>query len=308
MSDGSAPQAAASASAASAGAVVLLAQVGRDDVAQPGVMALREDARRAVVGQVAVRPADARLQRGRVARLRKHRAVVVALQHQRIAALQAGPAGGPCSSPRRSARRGAAARRVQLSCSGSSASCGTVNGCSCRSPTTMASPSRAKRSRPSGSAGSPSARQVPRLVHSGRRWRRDSVSAQPTWSPCSWVTKRASRSAIAQPGAGEPHVEFALREAAVHEHAARRSCRCATRSPARCRRCRCPGCKSASISRGVSRRAGPRTTLAGGPSSHFRSASSRLTMRWPASPFSGAPWLSSTVTMLALPSPLTLTR
>ena len=120
-----------------------------------------------------------------------------------------------------------------------------------RSPTTMASPSRAKRSRPSGKAGSPSARQVPRLVHSGRPWRRDSASAQPTWSPCSWVTNTASRSADRQPGAREPGVELALREAAVHEHAARGRAARATRSPARCRHCRCPGCKSASRGRRV---------------------------------------------------------
>ena len=130
MSDGSAPQAAASACGGQRRAVVLLAQVGRDHVAQPGVMARARMLRRAVVGQVAVRAADARLERRRVARLREQRAVVVALQHQRIAALQLGQQVRRCSSPRRSARPGAAGRRCRCSCSGSSASCGTVNGCS----------------------------------------------------------------------------------------------------------------------------------------------------------------------------------
>ena len=43
------------------------------------------------------------------------------------------------------------------------------------------------------------ARQVPRLIHSGNASRSDSATAQPMWSPCSWVTKTASRSVAASP-------------------------------------------------------------------------------------------------------------
>jgi ABC-type branched-subunit amino acid transport system substrate-binding protein len=36
-----------------------------------------------------------------------------------------------------------------------------------------------------GATASPSARQVPRLIQTGRSWRSASATAQPTWSLCS---------------------------------------------------------------------------------------------------------------------------
>src|SRR5438445_7320704 len=62
----------------------------------------------------------------------------------------------------------------------------------------MSWPSRAKFRRP-GSAGSPTARQVPRLIHTAMPLRRARLSAQPMWSPCSWVTKIASMSSGSRP-------------------------------------------------------------------------------------------------------------
>ena len=66
----------------------------------------------------------------------------------------------------------------------------------------------------------PIARQVPRLIHSGMPWRSASVSAQPMWSPCSWVTKTASRSRGGEAGARQPRVELAQREAGSRSAAA----------------------------------------------------------------------------------------
>src|SRR6185295_12201661 len=62
----------------------------------------------------------------------------------------------------------------------------------------IASPSRAKR-RKGGVSTPPIARQVPRLIQTGRPKRRPRLKAQPTWSPCSWVTNTASSSSGASP-------------------------------------------------------------------------------------------------------------
>src|SRR6185369_4690739 len=86
----------------------------------------------------------------------------------------------------------------QRSWSGSAASCATVNGVSSRSPSATFSPSRTKPSR-SGTAVSPSARHVPRLIQTARRCFSANAIAQPMWSLCSWVTKTASRSVGSRP-------------------------------------------------------------------------------------------------------------
>lgn len=81
----------------------------------------------------------------------------------------------------------------QVNCKGSLASCGTVNGMSCKSARSILWPSRAVLRRPFHSQG-PMAIWVPWLIHTGILKRRAKVDAQPMWSPCSWVMNTASMS------------------------------------------------------------------------------------------------------------------
>ena len=82
---------------------------------------------------------------------------------------------------------------------------------------------------------------------SSRPWRRASERAQPTWSPCSWVTNTASSSEGCSPRGPR-----ACRTRAAKPQSSRARWTCRRRGPRppwRCRRCRCRGCRSASARR-----------------------------------------------------------
>ena len=108
-------------------------------------------------------------------------------------------------------------------------------------------------------------------------------------------SRRPRRDRVArEPGARKPVVELAQREAAVDQEARRPSHR---RSPRR--RVALPVLPLPRLQKRTRRVARGR---------YFRSSTSRLTMRLPASPFSGVPCALSTATVLASPSELTVTR
>ena len=79
--------------------------------------------------------ADARLEPRRVRTRREHRRIVVALEHQRVAAARASPRRARVGAPVSVSTPSRRAPSESTYCTGSRASCGTGNGCTCRSPT-----------------------------------------------------------------------------------------------------------------------------------------------------------------------------
>ena len=186
------------------GAVVLLAQVGGDDVAQAVVAAGARISRRGVVGQVAEPPADARLQRRRVARLREQRAVVVALEQQRVAALQVRQQVrrdradvGQHAQVRARRRCSAAAAAPRVVRHGEGLQLQVADRDRPRRRARSAAGRRQRRARRC-------ARQVPRLIHSGTPWRRASVERAADVVAVLVGDEHRVEVVAAQPGARQP--------------------------------------------------------------------------------------------------------
>ena len=244
--------------------------------------ALGEDLRGGVVGEMPVAPGDARLQRRRIARRPASARIVVALEQQRRAAAQLlEQVGGDGAGIGQHAEAGGAVAAAQLQRFGRIVRHGVGQQAQRADGDRLAV---AREVRFDAASSPPIARQVPRLVHSGGRpWRAPGPSAQPTWSPCSWVTNTASSAGRLQSGARQPRLELAQRETAVDHD--RWTCR-----PSR-----------ASTTVALPPLPLPRLQKrigAGRP--YFSSSSSRPTMRWPFSPASGAPWALSTATGAAI--------
>ena len=131
---------------------------------------------------------------------------------------------------------------------------------------------------------------MPRLVHSGSSLAGEGDRAADVIAV---LVRHEDRIEIARdkPGHGESVVELAQREAAIDQHPAwPRTIACLDDG-------RVTGTAAAEAAEAHGREASA-VREAPFDGRYFRSSASRLTMRLPASPFSGAPWPSSTETRL----------